>query len=380
MRLNDLGEFKKGPFGSSLTKSMFVPESYPNRIKVYEQKNAIQKNALLGNYFISNDKFQTMLGFIVEPGDIIVSCAGTIGEIYILPANAETGIINQALMRVKLYYKFLENYFLMYFDSVLKKEASDKGNGTGMKNIPPFDILKKMLMPIPPESEMVRILDKINCIQICINEIKTNEESIEQICINVKKKILEYYFGDNSSYKSYYENNSLKLVKLYEICNLNTGNSINKEDKSKKYTGIDFGIPYIGTKDLSANHQINYENGVLIPTSELSNFILAPKNSVLLCIEGGSAGKKIAITDREVCFGNKLCCFAPKSVLTEYLYFYLQSPIFKNAFQNQTSGLIGGVGINKLRNIEIFLPCIEQQNEVIKSIKKIFDIIDKIVY
>lgn len=44
LRLEDLGIFKKGPFGSSLTKSMFVPENTPNRIKVYEQKNAIQKN------------------------------------------------------------------------------------------------------------------------------------------------------------------------------------------------------------------------------------------------------------------------------------------------------------------------------------------------
>ena len=49
VRLNDLGIFKKGPFGSSLTKSMFVPESTKNKVKVYEQKNAIQKNANIGN-------------------------------------------------------------------------------------------------------------------------------------------------------------------------------------------------------------------------------------------------------------------------------------------------------------------------------------------
>ena len=42
-RLRDIGQYKKGPFGSALTKSMFVPKS-ENTIKVYEQKNAIQKN------------------------------------------------------------------------------------------------------------------------------------------------------------------------------------------------------------------------------------------------------------------------------------------------------------------------------------------------
>ena len=42
IRVGDIGVYKKGPFGSSLTKSMFVPKG-PKAIKVYEQKNAIQK-------------------------------------------------------------------------------------------------------------------------------------------------------------------------------------------------------------------------------------------------------------------------------------------------------------------------------------------------
>ena len=36
VRLGDLGDYKKGPFGSSLTKSMFV-EKGVDTIKVYEQ-------------------------------------------------------------------------------------------------------------------------------------------------------------------------------------------------------------------------------------------------------------------------------------------------------------------------------------------------------
>lgn len=36
-RLGALAHYKKGPFGSSITKAMFVPES-KDAIKVYEQK------------------------------------------------------------------------------------------------------------------------------------------------------------------------------------------------------------------------------------------------------------------------------------------------------------------------------------------------------
>ena len=54
-RLNELGTYRKGPFGSSLTKSMFVPKR-ENSVKVYEQKNAIQKDFHLGDYYISKEK------------------------------------------------------------------------------------------------------------------------------------------------------------------------------------------------------------------------------------------------------------------------------------------------------------------------------------
>lgn len=75
---------KKGPFGSSWTKSIFVPKG-PNSVKVYEQKNAIQKDASLGEYYITRKYYDyKMSGFCVEAGDIIISCAGTIGETYVM--------------------------------------------------------------------------------------------------------------------------------------------------------------------------------------------------------------------------------------------------------------------------------------------------------
>ena len=102
MRLGEVGIYKKGPFGSSLTKSIFVEKS-KDTIKVYEQQNAIYKNEKLGNYYIINEYFNNkMKGFEVKSGDIIVSCAGTIGETFIMPKTIEKGIINQALMRIKL--------------------------------------------------------------------------------------------------------------------------------------------------------------------------------------------------------------------------------------------------------------------------------------
>lgn len=161
VRFGEFGSYKKGPFGSALTKAIFVPKG-DNTVKVYEQKNAIQKDASLGDYYITRDYFESkMKGFELFPGDIIVSCAGTIGETYIMPEGIEQGIINQALMRMKLMPSVYVEYFLIYFNVILKQTARKSSKGSAIKNIPPFAELKSYLVPLPPLEEQKRIVAKI---------------------------------------------------------------------------------------------------------------------------------------------------------------------------------------------------------------------------
>ena len=174
---------------------MFVPKS-DTSVKVYEQKNAIQKDFTLGEYYISQEKFKTMTNFIVKPLDIIVSCAGTIGETYVLPQDAPVGIINQALMRISLFDMDICDYYLLYFDYILKKQAQLLSAGSAIKNIPPFEILKNMLMPIPPIQEQRRIIKKNKVIQYLIEKYRVAQEQAEEMdkSINglLKKSILQY--------------------------------------------------------------------------------------------------------------------------------------------------------------------------------------------
>ena len=91
------------------------------------------------------------------------------------------------------------------------------------------------------------------------------------------------------------------------------GDSLNDNQKSiyGNCNDVD-SIPYIASKDVGRDSKfVDYENGIRIPEGG-KGFSVARPNTTLLCIEGGSAGKKTAYVNQRVCFVNKLCCFDSK--------------------------------------------------------------------
>lgn len=145
-----------GPFGSSLKNECFVDERNAYCM-VYEQKHAIQKTLAGKNRFVDRNKYQELKRFTVKPGDIIVSCRGTIGETFIIPENAPLGIMHPSIMKIRLKPNV---YNIEYFNLLLKSrlEAYNKSaNGSGVKMAISATELGKDLFPIPPMDEQQKI-------------------------------------------------------------------------------------------------------------------------------------------------------------------------------------------------------------------------------
>ena len=99
-------------------------------------------------------------------------------------------------------------------------------------------------------------------------------------------------------------------VKLKRFISIYTGNSISDGEKDNFTVQNEKTIPYISTKDIDSNtNKVDYFNDMYIDVTKNTKFKIANKGDILLCVEGGSAGKKIAKLDYDVCFVNKLCCF-----------------------------------------------------------------------
>lgn len=167
----------RGPFGSALKKEFFV-EPNSNTYKVYEQKHAIQKNAKIGSYYVTEEKFKELSRFEVKSGDIIMSCSGTIGELFIIPPNAEKGLMNQALLKFTLNNQIYKRFFLFLMDCV-KKDFTVRG--TGLQNIGSVKIIKAMTFGLPPLSLQRLFAQRIEQIEREKSEVQKSIQDLETL-------------------------------------------------------------------------------------------------------------------------------------------------------------------------------------------------------
>lgn len=139
---------KRGPFGGALKKEIFVKDGF----KVYQQQNVIYEDFTSGSYFISARDYNRLIAFAVQSGDLLISCSGTIGRIAVVPKGARAGVMNQALLKIRLNEsKMLTTFFLgLWKSSSFERQVLGMTHGTGMKNMKSMKELKAIKFMLPP--------------------------------------------------------------------------------------------------------------------------------------------------------------------------------------------------------------------------------------
>jgi len=186
VELGEVVDFIRGPFGGSLKKEIFKPAGY----LVYEQYHAINNDFEFGRYFIDKNKFNEMRRFQVFPGDLLVSCSGTMGKTAIVPQNCKQGIINQALLKLtprkdKLITKFLK--MVLEADFIQNRHFKDQ-SGSSIQNVASVRVLKKIKIPLPSlgiQKQLVAEAEKEEEI------ITTNKKLIELMERKIEKVLNE---------------------------------------------------------------------------------------------------------------------------------------------------------------------------------------------
>ncbi len=177
-----------GPFGSALKTECYVDKD-ASYCMVYEQKHAIRKTLNLETHYINHSKYNELKRFEVHSGDFIMSCRGTIGEIYRLPNDAPMGIIHPSVMKIRIKEDIYNPIFFSRLLSRIIKNETTSGNCVQMA------ITAKELGARKP------ILPPLKIQQDFASKIESIEKQKELIAQSIKEtetlfnSRMDYYFN-----------------------------------------------------------------------------------------------------------------------------------------------------------------------------------------
>ncbi len=195
--LGEISEMVRGPFGGSLKKEIFVEKGFA----VYEQQHAIYGDFNKVRYQISQEKFIEMSRFQVKPGDLIMSCSGTMGRVVRIPKGIQEGIINQALLKISTNELVRSDYLelCMQSDDFQRNIKANSGGGA-LQNVSSVKLLKVIPIRIPSIKRQSEIVDVMKTIDDAISAIEVTLKASKNLRSGLLSDLLN---GDHEIPSSY---------------------------------------------------------------------------------------------------------------------------------------------------------------------------------
>jgi type I restriction enzyme, S subunit len=379
-------------------------------------------NGFLDKSIVKHEFSSKLSNFTIKSKDILVCMTGgTVGKSLLVPEINEQLYLNQRIGRISSLRKVSPNFIDAVIKSNVTQENIKKSITSTNDNIS-MTMLEEILVPLPPLFEQLRIVEKVEELLPLVEKYGEANSRLESLNSKfpdeIKQSILQYAIQgklveqreEEGTAEDLYRQILKEKEQLYKegrikkpkplppiqpeeipfeippswkwfrfdsISDLKTGNSISETDKKNIYKDVKYGHSYIATSNVGFDGTIDYDSGLKIPI-ENENFRIAEAGDTLLCIEGASAGRKIGLLDKSVCFGNKLCSFHVNKYNNKLFYYYLQSEQFRSLFNLNKTGIIGGVSINKLRHALIPLPPLLEQQRIVEKIEEFMQLVNEL--
>lgn len=292
--------------------------------------------------------------YLLENNDIVFARTGaTVGKSYLVFNPPKNATFASYLIRVELTNKKIAKYINYFFKSKQYwNQIIDKSVGSGQPNCNGTK-LSSLLIPIPPIKELCNIVDRLDNMLPKIDNIISEKDNLNNIIDKIKVKILDFYFGDDSCYKSYY-----KKVPLNSVCKL--------EKKDISNNGL---LPYLEAKVIRGTKNPIFKNeGMFIA-----------KGTLIILVDGENSGEVMVVpfngymgsTFRILHFNNDV-------INQDYLSFFILYNK-QNLKDNKTGSAIPHLNKKIFNSLSLILPDINKQKSIVHKISLIFDILDKLI-
>lgn len=261
---------------------------------------------------------------------------------------------------------------------------------TNLRNLNFNDFINNIQVPLPPLNEQKRIVKKLDSIMPKIDEVNERLEKIPLILKRARQSILNQAITGELTKDWRKKNNkqfSSKTVKLSDVCELLNGYAY----KSNTYV-TDSNNLVIRLGNVKNNKILLDAKPVFIPNNiatETERFKIQ-ENDILITLTGTRYKRdylySTLVTAKDLAENNlylnqRVGCFrAKEGFLPQYLNILIKTQNFLDtAFELETGNVNqGNIGTTNLKDIEIDIPDIEEQTEIIQLVNASFAKLDKI--
>lgn len=309
--------------------------------------------------------------YVIEKGDLLIALSGaTTGKngVYYLD---EIAYLNQRIGNIKIKNKEkVLNEYRNYYIALKNEDILNLAYGGAQPNISP-KVIEFISIPLPPIKEQQRIVNRIESLFAKLDRAKELiENTLAQFEQN-KMAILHKAFTGELTAKWRKENNIneknfFNKVKLKNVIKLISGRDVSVSlcnDKS-------IGIPYIlGASNIKDN-KFFIERWIENPV------VVSEKNDILLSVKG-TIGKLYLQKEEKINISRQIMALRALNELnTHYLYYFLLRECERLKFEG--NGLIPGISRKDILDLNILLPTLEEQQEIVNILDNLLAKYNKI--
>lgn len=331
-----------------------------------------------GNYkYVDEHAYNFLAKTKLFAGDLLISNVGEPGKTFLVPELDMPMTLGPNSILVRPNNNVLNTKFFKYLiDSLYGKSLLDKiTSGTTQKKFNKTGF-RNLEIPLPPLSEQERIVAKLDAVFAEIDKAVEFTALKKEEINNFKCSILDINNKNNFSFTS--SLNDFEKLKIGDICDLMTGGTPSRKVPEYFEKGE---IKWLVSGDINQKEIFDCDGRITEEGFNNSNAKFLPENSVLMALNGqGKTRGTVAMLKTKATCNQSLVSIFPKpgvNLNTKYLYYFLEGMYDKiRRITGDSGNDRRGLNMSLIRNIEILLPPITEQENIIFKLETAINKLD----
>lgn len=308
--------------------------------------------------------------YIIHAGDILI---GMDGDFNVGKWNSDDALLNQRVCYIQSNSNCLLNDYLYYYLPGILKIINNATPSVTVKHLS-ANTLRKTQIPLPPLAEQQRIVDRIESLFTKLDEAKEKAQAVVDSFETRKAAILHKAFTGELTAK-WRRTHGLSLDTWKEVAADSLFEYVTSGSRGWAKYYDESGAVFIRMGNLDhGTIELDFSDiqHVKLPNKAEGQRSRIRKNDILISITAdvGMVGL-VRNDDFEGYINQHIALARPvMSESAEFIAWYLVSDIGLKQMQEKQRGATKvGLSLNDIRALQLKIPLIEEQNEILKVIK-----------